>query len=77
MLSLFFAAKACFQASKPIILKLNMVLRANKAGHYSVTSLEQVVAALEALRETMISRLAEAEAEVRRAGLRVVDAEIN
>lgn len=38
-------------------------------------SLEQVVAALEALRETMILR--SADAEVRRAGLRVVDAEID
>lgn len=38
-------------------------------------SLEKVVAALEALREMMISRLADA--EMRRAGLRVVDTEID
>lgn len=38
-------------------------------------SLEQVVAALEALRETMILR--SVDAEVSRAGLRVVDAEID
>lgn len=38
-------------------------------------SLEQVVAALEALLETMILR--SVDAEVRRAGLRVVDAEID
>jgi len=38
-------------------------------------SLDQVLAALETLRETMISRLVDA--EVRRAGLRAVDAEID